>query len=55
LRQAALRELRRAVRRRRIVIALDPRILERARRRGKLAIDAHAVAEAVVARRSGGA
>jgi hypothetical protein len=48
LREAALRELRRAVRRRRLVVAENPAVLARARRRGRLAIDAGLVAEALL-------
>ena len=50
LRAAAVEGLRRAVRRRRLVVTADPAALARARREGKLVIDARAVAEAVRAR-----
>jgi hypothetical protein len=47
LRAAALEGLARAVRRGRVVVHNDPVVLDRARARGKLVIDARAVASAV--------
>jgi hypothetical protein len=49
LRAAALEGLRRAVRRRRLVIDADPQALDRARRSGKLTIDSRLVAEVILA------
>lgn len=47
LRAAAIEGLRQAVKRRRLVVAADPASLARARTKGRLAIDARVIAEAL--------